>query len=139
MESLKGVLVFYVSHAIGALIDYKKIIELAIENHTDAIDSMRSQGWETMFVPCVGEASHTSKVELEGTGCIIVYININSKDSIDGINVSSLIDSAKEGHIELIQRVREKGWELIFMPCTGEGGRVEKINLNENEVSNCDN
>lgn len=133
-KPLKGIVVFYVSTTKDAAIDYNRIIDLARENHIDVISSMKNNGWETMFVPCVGESGHASKVEVsdeEGSGCIIVYMNINAEDNADGINVSTLIESSKENHMDLIGRMKEIGWEVMFMPCTGEGGRVEKVNFEE--------
>lgn len=135
---LKGVLAFYVSVVENSVIDYNEIIKMAKEAHTDVISSMKEEGWEIMFIPCVGEASHTSKVELDGTGCIIAYININAEANSVGINVSKLIDSAKENHIEMAHRFKENGWNLIFMPCVGEGGRIEKINLKEEKEEDND-
>jgi len=131
MEQLKGCLVFYVPVKVNSVINYNNIIDLAKESHIDTIASMKEKGWETMFVPCVGEASHVSKVELSGSGCIIVYVNINAEENMQGINVANLIDSAKESHIDLIQTMRDRGWELVLMPCVGEGGRIEKVNFEE--------
>lgn len=136
MEDIKGCIVFYVPVKHGSIMDYDKIIALAKENHITTITAMKEKGWESLFVPCVGEASHAGTVTLDnGSGCVIVYININAEDSLQGVNIADLITYSQEDHSDLIKRLNKKGWELMFMPCVGEGGRVEKINFEETDVN----
>lgn len=61
-------------------------------------------------------------------GIVIFYVNVNI-EHMEHIKPAEIIDMTRENHIEAIASWKEKGWDMIFMPCIGEASRIEKIDL----------
>jgi hypothetical protein len=68
-------------------------------------------------------------------GIVIFYVNVNM-EHMEHVKPHELIDMARENHIEAISAWKEKGWDMIFMPCIGEASRIEKIDLIGGEDDN---
>ena len=62
----RGLVIFYVNVNVEFMdkVTPQTLIDLAKENHVTNISQLKDEGWDCMFIPCVGEASRVEKVDL---------------------------------------------------------------------------
>jgi hypothetical protein len=62
----KGIVIFYVNVNAEHLEHVKpqELIDMTRENHVETITSLKGDGWDIIFMPCIGEASRVEKVDL---------------------------------------------------------------------------
>jgi hypothetical protein len=65
-------------------------------------------------------------------GIVIFYVNVNI-EHMEHIKSEELVDMIRENHVAQVTILKERGWEVLFLPCIGEASRVEKINLTKGE------
>jgi hypothetical protein len=62
----RGIVIFYVNVNPEHLeaVKPQELIDMTRENHVETITSLKEDGWDIMFMPCIGEASRVEKVNL---------------------------------------------------------------------------
>ena len=62
----KGIVIFYVNVNVEHMetIKPQQLIDMTRENHVENIAALKEEGWDIMFMPCVGEASRVEKIDL---------------------------------------------------------------------------
>jgi hypothetical protein len=61
-------------------------------------------------------------------GIVIFYVNVKL-EHMEQVQPADLVDMIRENHVSQVAILKERGWEVFFLPCIGEASRVEKINF----------
>ena len=62
----RGIVIFYVNVNVEHLEHVKpqELIDMTRENHVETISGLKDEGWDIIFMPCIGEASRVEKIDL---------------------------------------------------------------------------
>lgn len=67
-------------------------------------------------------------------GIVLFYVNIKELDK-----AQEIIDLTKENHVETITKLKDEGWECMFLPCLDRSSGIEKVDLKEIQNDDHDN
>lgn len=60
-------------------------------------------------------------------GVLIFYVNVNREDETETVNITSFLELIMETNKEVIAKIKDSGYDVMCIPCTGEANRTEKI------------
>ena len=114
-------------NVIPKLSPIRKPINIIKEENKDQFRRCSEAGYEVLCIPCVGEGSRVEKVNFAGSGCLVIYSNVDVDYESEWTSSSKYIEVIQQYNKDQIAKCKEYGVDVMVIPCTGEGSRKEYI------------
>ena len=133
----KGCLIFWVNVNVkrdeektiheSEWINSPRLVNIIKEENKDQFRRCSEAGYEVLCIPCVGEGSRVEKVNFAGSGCLVIYSNVDVDYESEWTSSSKYIEVIQQYNKDQIAKCKEYGVDVMVIPCTGEGSRKEYI------------